>query len=357
MEDLIKGLSEFLDEKFLGNKIEVYLLAVGIFIGSFLVLLLLEKLLLARIKKLAEKTATPIDDFAIGVFRKTILPVLYIGALYFAIKPLKLAPAINNAVVTLAVIVLTIQATRLFLAVTLFVMDNIWIKEEDRKIGRRTPRGVLTVIKVVFWGIGIVFILGNLGFNISAVVAGLGIGGVAIALAAQAILGDLFNSFVIYFDKPFERGDFIIIDNYMGVIEHIGIKSTRIRSLGGEQLVFSNSDLTSNRIRNYKRMAQRRILFKVGVTYQTSLEQLKKIPGIVKKIIDNVKDVKYDRAHFKAFGDFSLDIEIVYYVFGGDYNKYMDIQQQINLALVEAFAKENIEFAYPTQTLFVNKTS
>ncbi|MCK4428221.1 MAG: mechanosensitive ion channel family protein, partial [candidate division Zixibacteria bacterium] len=194
------------------------------------------------------------------------------------------------------------------------------------------------------------------GFKISTVIAGLGIGGIAVALAAQAILGDLFSYFSILFDRPFEVGDFIILDDYLGTIEHIGIKTTRVRSLGGEQLVFSNADLTNSRLRNYKRMAKRRVVFKLGVTYQTTLEQVKEIPTIIKNIIQNITDTVFDRAHFSSYGDFSLVFETVYYVLSRDYNKYMNIQQEINFAIKEEFEKRGIEFAYPTQTLFLEKT-
>jgi small-conductance mechanosensitive channel len=195
----------------------------------------------------------------------------------------------------------------------------------------------------------------NLGFEISAVIAGLGIGGIAVALAAQAVLGDLFSYFSILFDKPFELGDFVIVDGHMGTIEHIGIKTTRIRSLGGEQLIFSNTDLTGSRLRNYKRMEQRRIVFKLGVTYQTPIEKLKGIPSVIKNIITNIEETRFDRAHFSGFGDFSLDFEVVYHVLTGDYNRYMDTQQDINLQIAEEFERQGIEFAYPTQTLFLEK--
>ncbi len=199
--------------------------------------------------------------------------------------------------------------------------------------------------------------LDNLGFKISAVIAGLGIGGIAVALAAQAILGDLFSYFAILFDRPFEVGDFIILGEYLGTIEHIGIKTTRIRSLSGEQLVFSNTDLTSSRLRNYKRMGKRRVVFKLGVTYQTTLKQLKTIPGIIENIIKGVKDTTFDRVHFSSYGDFSLIFEVVYYVMSRDYNKYMDIQQVINFAIKKEFEAGGIEFAYPTQTLYLTKTA
>jgi small-conductance mechanosensitive channel len=158
-------------------------------------------------------------------------------------------------------------------------------------------------------------------------------------------------------DRPFETGDFIILgSDHLGTVEHIGIKTTRIRSLGGEQIVMSNSDLTSSRIKNYKRMQKRRVVFKLGVTYQTPADKLKEIPVIIKEIITGINDTTFDRAHFSGYGDFSLNIEIVYYVLSSDYNKYMDTQQAINLAIYEEFEKRGIEFAYPTQTLFVERT-
>ena len=222
---------------------------------------------------------------------------------------------------------------------------------------QRSLKGILRVIRVVIWGLAIVFFLDNLGFKISTVIAGLGIGGIAVGLAAQAILKDLFSYFSIIFDRPFEVGDFIIIDDYLGTVEYIGAKTTRIRSLSGEQLVFSNTDLTDSRVRNYKRMEKRRVLFRIGVTYDTPLEKLKEIPRVIEDIIKNVPDTIFDRAHFFSYADFSLVFEIVYYVIGSDYNKYMDIQQEINFKIKEEFNKRSIEFAFPTQTIYLHKYS
>jgi small-conductance mechanosensitive channel len=193
-----------------------------------------------------------------------------------------------------------------------------------------------------------------MGIDITALVAGLGVGGIAVALAAQNILGDLFASWSIVLDKPFLVGDFIIIDGYSGTVEHIGLKTTRLRSLTGEQLIFSNSDLLKCRIRNYKRMQERRIVFSFGVLYETPLEKLKEIPGIVKDIITSIENTRFDRAHFASYGNYSLNFEVVYYVLSSDYTVYMDIQQKINLALFEEFQKKDIVFAYPTQTIYVS---
>jgi small-conductance mechanosensitive channel len=194
-------------------------------------------------------------------------------------------------------------------------------------------------------------VLENLNFDVSALVASLGVGGIAVALAAQNILGDLFASLSILFDKPFVVGDFIIVDDLPGTVEKVGLKTTRVRSLFGEQLVFSNNDLLSSRIKNYKRMEERRVVFPLGVTYQTGAEQLELIPGIIKKTIEKQEKVRFDRSHFKGYGDFALLFETVYWVTEPDYNLYMDIQQKINLELFHLFEEQGIEFAYPTQTI------
>jgi small-conductance mechanosensitive channel len=225
-------------------------------------------------------------------------------------------------------------------------------KGSDRE---RSLKGFMTLIRVVVWGLATVFLLDNLGFRISTVVAGLGIGGIAVALAAQNLLGDLFAYFVIMFDRPFEIGDFVIVGEYMGVIDRFGVKTTRISSLGGEQIIMSNKDLTDSRVRNYKRMEKRRILFRLGVTYQTPFGKLQEIPEIIAGVIRGVEYTTFDRAHFSSYGDFSLVFEVVYYVLSNDYTKYMNIQQEINFRIHEEFEKRKIEFAYPTQTLFLNK--
>jgi small-conductance mechanosensitive channel len=263
--------------------------------------------------------------------------------------------AVARALDVAAIIVLTYLIVHLIILIINYIFETYSRKQSIDESRRHNFKGILTIVKVIIWGAGITFLLDNLGFKISAVIAGLGIGGIAVALAAQTILGDLFSYFVIFFDRPFEVGDFIIVGDYMGSIEYIGIKTTRVRSLGGEQLVFSNTDLTNSRIRNYKRMEKRRVLFSLGVVYQTSTEQIKEVPGIIKQAIENVDGTIFDRAHFSSYGDFSLNFEIVYYVLSGDYNKYMDIQQEINFQIKEEFEKRDIEFAYPTQTLFMEK--
>ncbi|MDZ7648234.1 MAG: mechanosensitive ion channel family protein [Cytophagales bacterium] len=213
----------------------------------------------------------------------------------------------------------------------------------------------MLIVNAVLWSIGLLFIFNNFGYDVTAIVAGLGIGGIAIALAAQNILGDLFNYFVIFFDRPFEVGDFITVDDKKGTVEYIGLKTTRVKSITGEQLIFSNSDLTNSRIHNFKRMDRRRIVFAFGVIYQTPPPVLEKIPSLVKNIVEAQSEVTFDRAHFQKFAASSLDYEVVYFVEHSDYNQYMDIQQTINMQIFKTFAAEGIEFAYPTQTVYLSK--
>ncbi len=346
---------ELFYQTFYQNRILDYVISVAVFLVALLLVRVFKHIILRRLRVWAERTSTKIDDFMIHTFEKTLFPIFYFGSFYLAVRILVLPPALNKYIDVLGVVVLTFFGVRFLIALVIYVIEMYWARKEGGTVQAGNIRGIFPVIKVVMWGIGIAFLLDNLGFKISTVIAGLGIGGVAVALAAQAVLGDLFSYFAILFDRPFEIGDFIIIDDYMGTIEHVGLKTTRIRSLGGEQLVFSNTDLTNSRVRNYKRMDKRRVVFSLGVTYQTGLEDLKEIPSIIRGIIDNVNSTIFDRAHFASYGDFSLNFEVVYYVMSSDYNKYMDIQQKINIEIMEEFLKRGIEFAYPTQTVFLSK--
>ncbi len=344
----------FLDQTYFGNSVQLYLTAAGTFIISLTIILIFKKIILSRLNKWAERTDTKLDDFLIRGIEKTILPLLYIGALYIGINVLKLSPRAVSVIHIIWIILITFFALRAFTSALKFML-NAYLARKGQASREKELRGIITILSILIWTLGFIFLLSNLGYDISAVIAGLGIGGIAIALAAQTILGDLFAYFVIFFDRPFEIGDFIIVGDKLGAVEYIGIKTTRLRSLGGEQLVFSNKDLTNSRIHNYKKMERRRVLFKLGVIYQTPLEKVKEIPPLVRKAIEDQKDTTFDRAHFASYGDFSLNFEFVYYVHGADYNKYMDTQQAINFRIYEEFENRGIEFAYPTQTLFLNK--
>lgn len=207
------------------------------------------------------------------------------------------------------------------------------------------------VARVVLWSLAILMILDNFGINVTALVASLGIGGVAVALALQNILGDIFASLAIALDKPVVIGDFIVVGEMVGTVERVGLKTTHLRSLSGELIVFPNSDLLGSRIRNYKRMYERRVLFGFGVTYETDPARLRRIPVKIREIIEKESPVRFDRAHLSGFGASALEFEVVYFVKDPDYNRYMDIQQRIYLALIDELNADRVEFAYPTQTI------
>jgi small-conductance mechanosensitive channel len=348
-------MEDFLNQIYFGNTILQYITAIGIFFLIIALVKIFRFIVLKKLKKWAEKTETTIDDFIIIGIQKSVVPIMYYGAFYIAGRSLKLSPDANNILNIISIIVITFFVIRLLTSILNFSIVSYTSKQEDGERKAKQLKSISALAKLLIWVIGLIFLLDNLGVNISAVVAGLGIGGIAVALAAQTILGDLFSYFVIFFDRPFEIGDFIIVDDKTGNVEHIGIKTTRIRALSGEQLVLSNTDLTGSRVHNYKKLQRRRVVFQLGAIYQTPAEKLKIIPELVKQIIIDNPDAEFDRGHFKSFGDFSLNFEFVYYVLSAEYSVYMDIQQAINLKIYEKFEEEGIEFAYPTQTLFVNK--
>ncbi len=203
----------------------------------------------------------------------------------------------------------------------------------------------------------VTLLLENLGVRLSPLLAGLGIGGIAVALAAQNILGDLFCYFSIILDQPFEAGDFIIVDDVMGTVERVGLKNTRVRSLSGELIILANTDLVSSRVKNYKTLAERRVAFTFGVTYGTSGELLRKIPDMVSSVLHSIENVRLDRVNLSTLGHYSLDFEVVYFVSSSDYNYFMSVQETINLQLIEAFRIAEIEFAFPTQRVLVSGVS
>lgn len=348
-------VKEFLAQTFLGNTYYDYLIALIVFLAGTVIIYLFEKLILKKLKNWSQKTATNLDDMLVKAIEKSILPLLFFGVFFIAVKSLKLSDDFNYVFNIITSVAVTYFIVRIIISAVNYGLQTYLSRYEDNERRERQLKGIKGLLNLLIWVVALVFLLDNLGVKISAVVAGLGIGGIAVALAAQAVLGDLFSYFVIFFDRPFEIGDFIIVGEKLGVVEHIGIKTTRIRALGGEQLVFSNTDLTNSRVHNFKKMERRRVVFKLGVTYQTPSDKLRKIPSLVKDIITRQADADFDRGHFAAYGDFSLNFEFVYFVTGADYNKYMDIQQAINLSIYEAFEDEGIEFAYPTQTLFVSR--
>jgi small-conductance mechanosensitive channel len=341
---------------FYGNPLKDWIIALGFVIVALSVIRTLSGPVLKKLKNWSQKTSNTFDDLAVLVIHKFVIPFLYFASIFAAIQYLSFNARTNNIIRIAFLFVITFFILRLISTAIQYFIFTFLGKQENSETKQKQARGLIIILQSVVWILGIVFLIDNLGYNVTTIITGLGIGGIAIALAAQAILGDLFSYFVIFFDRPFEIGDFIIVDKQIGAVEYIGIKTTRIRAIGGEQIICSNKDLTDSRVHNYKRMMKRRVVFNIGVVYQTPVAQVKKIPEIIKDILENKPDVTFDRSHFSGFGDFSLNFETAYYIAGSDYNLYMNAQQTIYLELLEAFEKEKIEFAYPTQTLFASNS-
>jgi len=345
---------DILEQTFWGNTLAAWLLALAVAVCVLLILNGLKRILSHRVLAWVKKTRTDLDDLILDLFNRTwylflVAISIYSGSLVLAL------PQIKPGLRTVMVILLWVQAALWGTGVVDYLVSR-YVKERGKKneSAATTINTLGFVGKVILWTVALLLALDNVpGIEVDTLIASLGVGGIAVALAVQNILGDLFASFSIVLDQPFTIGDFITVEEYMGTVEHIGLKSTRIRSLTGEQLIFSNSDLTDSRIRNYKRMDKRRVSFTIGVIGQTPYEKLVEIPNILREIIETQPQASFDRTHFKEYGDFSLNFEIVYYMLTSDYNVFMDIQQTINLEILRRFAEEKIEIAYPTQTIFV----
>jgi len=346
-----------LDSVLWNNTILDYIIAMGIVALVAVALKVFDLFLVSIFKRASKKTKNKLDDLIVEFLLGIKWPFFVFIGLYLSLKTLVLPELIMKALDYLLIIFIAFYAGKGLVS----VINHFVNKEVNKRENKEDPESTSmvkffgTILKIAVWSVALLMVLGNFGIEITPLIAGLGIGGIAIAIALQSVLGDLFAAFAIYFDKPFKDGDFIIIGNDLGTIKHIGIKSTRIETLQGQELVVSNSELTNIRINNYKQMKKRRVVFTFGVEYSTPLTKLKKIDEIIKKVVKEVKHVELDRVHFKEFGDFSLNYEIVYYVDSPDYNKYMDVQEEINFKIKEAFEKEKIVFAFPTQTLFVEK--
>ncbi|MCE7861929.1 MAG: mechanosensitive ion channel family protein [Bacteroidetes bacterium CHB5] len=348
-------MKEFLAQEYYGNTVENYLITLAIIVAGFIIVRVLRNRILIQVKKWAEKTETKFDDYLIRGIEKFGLPALNILVLFSALHYLTFSEKITKVINNTLGVVITFYIIRMISAFVRLMLESFVTKQEGGQEKLKQLNGVMLIINGIIWILGLLFLFDNLGYNVTTIVAGLGIGGIAIALAAQNILGDLFNYFVIFFDRPFEVGDSINVDGKAGTVEYIGIKTTRVRSLTGEQLVFANSDLTKSRIHNFKRMDRRRVVVTLGVVYETTHEQLAKIPPLIEEVIKAEPGVTFDRAHFSKFGAYSLDFEVVYFVESAEYLTYMNVQQAINLKIFKAFEDAKIGFAYPTQTILVSK--
>ena len=344
-----------LSKNLLGNSLQTWLLVVlgtALLYGLFWVI---RKIVLKRVCKLAAKTKNDVDDLFCEILadlRKFFLLGL---AILLASRMLILSIDVKEGIRVGFVILAILQGGFLVNRLVMYMLE----KQMNQETGQEQSASLKTIgrfIRGLVWAIVIVMALDSVpGIEVSTLVTTLGITGIAVAFAIQNVLSDLFSALSITFDQPFIVGDVIVVDDLAGTVEKIGLKSTRVRSLSGELLVFSNTDLLNSRIHNYQQMNRRRVVLKFGVTYQTSREKLQAIPGMIENVIAKREKVSFDRAHFTGFGDSTLDFEVVYWLESSDYGFYMDSQQAIDLGIYERFEQEGIEFAYPTQTIFVEQ--
>lgn len=330
-------------------------LPTGVTLVVYIALMLIKKLGISRLKPIAKKTDFYYDDLILSALEQSSHLFIIATAIYIGFHSLKWDPHYQIWANRTFVVILAMQCIK-WIRYGVDTWANLTLGKKKNDPGVKMTLGFVgMLLKCLLVILVVLFALNNLGVNVTTFIAGLGIGGVAIALATQRILGDLFASLSIVLDRPFLVGDAISLGEFSGTIERVGLKSTRIKSSSGEQIIISNSDLLASKIRNFKRMNERRVVFKLGVTYQTKREDLKKAPKLIEEIIKAKENVRFDRSHFMNYGSFSLDIETVYIVLKPDYNAYIDTHQEILLEIHEAFEKNNLEFAYPTQVVYLEK--
>ncbi|WP_460039409.1 mechanosensitive ion channel family protein [Thermaerobacter litoralis] len=352
MDLLAMAAAPFTRWPILGNPVWRWLLALAIGLAVLAVLILVRDRLAGRLARLAGRTASAWDDFAVELLqRRTGIITLLAVAVWAGSQALVIAEPVAFRIRQITSIVLILQVALWANYAIGFFLARVFESRGDDEEVAAALAGAQLLSRVGLWTIVILVVLRQLGMDITALVAGLGIAGIAVGLALQNVLGDLFASLSIVLDKPFVVGDFIVVDNFAGTVQHVGIKTTRVRALTGEEIVIANADLLKSRIRNMKRMTERRVEFRVGVPYGTPVEKLERIPGLVREIIEAQPQVRFDRGHFKQLGDSALIFEFVYFATDPDYVLYMDIQQAINLAIYRRFTEEGIEFAFPTQTV------
>jgi len=345
---------EILNKSLAGNTLKAWVIAFAVALVCFLVLSILKKIVGRRFSSLARRTANEVDDFIAELINRTQPYFLLAISIYLGSRILSLPAAWRSVIGKIVIACILIQVGVWGNGLFECWRDRLKRqKKEEDPAYLSTMKALGFLVRLALWTIVLILLLENLGINITALVAGLGIGGIAFALAVQSILGDLFASLSILLDKPFIIGDFIAVDNLSGTIEHIGLKTTRIRSLTGEQLVFSNSDLLKSRIKNIERMENRRVIFTFQVDYATPPEKLEAIPGTTRSIIEGRPPARFDRCHLKEFGTYAYVFEVSYLIASKDYKTYLDVQHDIILAISRRFQEQGINLAIPVQSVIL----
>jgi small-conductance mechanosensitive channel len=348
-------MHDILDQVYYSNSVRDYIQALVVIIAGIVIIEIIKQVIARAMKRWGDRTSQKWDDFISESVTKYAMPFLRWAIIYSGIHLLWLSERTSWIIDIVISIILTYFAVRFVSSLIMLLIRGELRRRQYGEEKLRQLGGLLLIINGIIWFLGLVLLLGNWGVEITPIIAGLGIGGIAVALAAQNILGDLFSYFAIFFDRPFEAGDFIIVDDKLGTVEYVGIKTTQIRSLSGEQLIIGNANLTNARIHNYKRMQRRRVVFQVNVEYSTPAEKVKEISPLLRSIVEQQQRVTFDRAHLASFSDWGLRYEVVYYVLSPDYNIYMDIQQNINFQIYDAFVERGIRFGVPANNIFVKE--
>ena len=337
-----------------GNSPGAYAIAAGVFIAALLGAVLAKKLAVGRLATLATRTTSKLDDLMVAMLADLRWWMIAAVLFHLAVQALILPAIAMKVIKAAALVAVAIQALVTSRLLIEYGISSL-LRRKRGADGRVDPSISSATAIIRFLAtltvatIATLLLLANLGVEITPLITGLGIGGIAVALAAQSILADVFGSLSILFDKPFLVGDFIIVGDQMGTVENIGVKTTRVRALSGEQLVFANTDLLGSRIQNFKRMMERRAVFSFGIAYETPAEVVATVPRVIRDIASHQPKVRFDRAHFQSFGEYALKFEVVYIVLSPDYNEYADVQQEINLEILRRFERMGVRFAYPTQ--------
>jgi small-conductance mechanosensitive channel len=342
---------------YFGNSLRAWATAAGVAVAVYLTLVLVQRLLVNRLGKLAERTDTDFDDAIVDLVRNTRPFFFGAIALIAAMRGIFVAPALGGPIEALLELLILWQIGLWATGLIAFMVAGSLTKRQNTidRIGVAAVRAIGIAVKIVAWVIISLFALQNVFHkDIGTLVTGLGVGGIAIALAVQNILGDLLAAVAIVFDRPFDLGDFIVVGDVKGSVEHIGLKTTRLRALSGEQIILGNGELLKSRLHNYKRMEERRATFALDIAYDTPPDVVERVPAVVRAAIEAESPIRFDRSHFASFGESALRIEAVYFVLDPAYNVYMDIQQRINLTLLRQFNAAGIQFAFPTRTVHLS---
>lgn len=348
-------LNFFMTYEFMGISLTSWVFAVLLASISFVLARTVIGFFLRKLRKISTSPNAPISNIAVVVLSGTSNTLLLLASILIGVGVLDLPERWLGRVSSLWFVVAALQVGLWANRACALALAQYFRRHSASETFQGSALATLSLwgAKVFLWVVVVLAMLSNVGVNITAFVASLGVGGIAIALAMQNILGDVFASLSIAVDKPFEVGDFIVVGSLSGTVEHVGLKTTRIRSLGGEQIVMANAEMIGSTIQNYKRLLERRIVFELALTYGCSAQQVREVPRRIEHIIRQQKKARFDRCHFRNFGESALEFEIVYIVLDPSYNVYMDIQQDINLAIMEAFDEIGVNFALPSRTVYV----